>query len=630
MLLKTLLLLLTAVWLRPSLVLNEKTLRWAADRLRNRGWDVTWQSLHVEARSVSLWVKRVGIRARGLCVRGGGVDACADGLEAGGEVGLRGFRPELRAIDPVNLQGGRFSAGGVSGTADLARGILRADARVDRLRIAARGPFRPAPVARRLDADLRLSVAGIDDRVSARSCRITTRERDAAGELALDCAFVARVRLPSSSKLPTLRPPDSVSGRIRAELRTSAWIPDPAERVHGTVAVVLDPLRSRAAEVEGRAETRARVDGVPTDDPSLWKIEGEAAASLEARRFEVFVAALDPTPWAVPAPFNALQGVIRLDLRTLIRGFSIEGPLQLRTRLVSAGQLLDVDATSLVRVGEGTRVVVDVVLTDVQLALPKLELAAPPRIFPDSRIARRQEAGELGVGEPPRYRIRVRTPRGRPLRLLSNFAREPVPVRLSVALDDGREARGTAEVLRFPLRAFRRDAELESFRVDLKTRQIAGSIKVRYTDYTVTIAIAGTLDRTEVRLSSEPPVPEQQLIAVLLFGREIDELDPDQTASVGSTRAAIADGALNLASLYALAATPVESVGYDPRNGVFSAKVRLGLGTSLNVGAGAGELEYVGIRRRLSRFWTLTTDLAHPTGREDRAVSAFLEWIHRY
>lgn len=71
---------------------------------------------------------------------------------------------------------------------------------------------------------------------------------------------------------------------------------------------------------------------------------------------------------------------------------------------------------------------------------------------------------------------------------------------------------------------------------------------------------------------------------MLLFGRKLDALDAGQAASVGSTGAAVADGAVTLASMYLLASTPVESVGYNPVTRVSTAKIRLADGTSLNVG----------------------------------------------
>jgi autotransporter translocation and assembly factor TamB len=157
---------------------------------------------------------------------------------------------------------------------------------------------------------------------------------------------------------------------------------------------------------------------------------------------------------------------------------------------------------------------------------------------------------------------------------------------------------------------------------------IAGNVSVKYADYQVLIQLVGTIDKPQILLKSDPPLPENQIIAVLIFGRPLDELDSDQTASVGSTQAAITDGAISLASLYLLASTPIQSVNYDPSSGAVSAKVRLGDGMSLNLGRSTQE-STIGIRKRIGRYWTLETDFSNsaPYG---KVGSAYLEWSHRY
>jgi hypothetical protein len=195
---------------------------------------------------------------------------------------------------------------------------------------------------------------------------------------------------------------------------------------------------------------------------------------------------------------------------------------------------------------------------------------------------------------------------------------------------------GTVMVRKFPLEIFRRDAVLEHLTISLASpapeSELNGAVKVAYADYTITIQIIGTSGKPAIKMRSDPPLPEEQLVAVLLFGRPLEELDPDQNSSVGSTRAALADGAVGLASLYALASTPIQSVGYDPKRGVVNVKVRLGAGTSLNLGTtgATDQLETIGIRRRLGPHWTIETDLIRSTDETGRTASAFLEWSNRY
>jgi hypothetical protein len=279
----------------------------------------------------------------------------------------------------------------------------------------------------------------------------------------------------------------------------------------------------------------------------------------------------------------------------------------------------------------------DLALTDVQLELPRLTLESQPQFFPDNRIRPFPPGGAAGAvppGPPPfTYHFRVVTPDGHPVRLLSNLARAPVPVGIDLQGGSSVPLRGSIRVADFPVNLFRRDATVEHLNLTLAPERspIDGVIRIVYTDYTMRILLSGTAEKPWVHLVSDPPLPENQLIAVLLFGRPIDELDPDQAISAGHARDALADGAINLVSLYLLAATPIESIGYDPGTGVFSAKVRLASGTSLNVGAGPGELQSVGISKRISRRWRITTELTRPDAAGvGGGLSALLEWSNRY
>ena len=118
----------------------------------------------------------------------------------------------------------------------------------------------------------------------------------------------------------------------------------------------------------------------------------------------------------------------------------------------------------------------------------------------------------------------------------------------------------------------------------------------------------------------------------LLRGRSLAELDAEESTSIGETRAALADQALGLLSLYALASTPIQSVGYDPATGQVLVKLRIGEGTSLNLGSQWGGAQGIGIRRRLSQRWSIRTELNPPIGAESRGsvFSAVLEWGYRY
>jgi hypothetical protein len=237
------------------------------------------------------------------------------------------------------------------------------------------------------------------------------------------------------------------------------------------------------------------------------------------------------------------------------------------------------------------------------------------------------------------------TPPEHPVRLISNLAKTEVPLHLALSLhsqNTSTEMTGQLHTGKFPLELFNRNAEIERLLIGFTPLEgptaknsrvehpVDGVIRVQYTDYTVRILLNGTLEKPKITLTSTPPLPQDKLFSVLLFGQPLETLDPQQATSIGDVSAAMANGAINFISLYLLASTPIQSVGYDPRTGVFTAKLRLGEGTSLNIGADPGELQRIEIQKRLGRFWTIVTEFNDPTAPERRSLQAFLEWSNRY
>ena len=121
-------------------------------------------------------------------------------------------------------------------------------------------------------------------------------------------------------------------------------------------------------------------------------------------------------------------------------------------------------------------------------------------------------------------------------------------------------------------------------------------------------------------------------LAALIFGKPLDALDPDQQHSVGSSRAALRQGALSLFALRYLSSLNIESIDYDPGSQIASLKYKLAEGTTLNVSQGTGGGQpSAGIRKRLSKHMAVTTTLNNPSPTQaDRTVSTFLEWAYQY
>ncbi len=402
----------------------------------------------------------------------------------------------------------------------------------------------------------------------------------------------------------------------------------------GELAVLVDPLLQRAKE--GNATLSTKFTGNALESPSSWQFDSNL--DLNIPHFETLVAVSHKKPWAVPAPLNHLKGsvVLKVSGKGDLAKLQANLPVTLTTRLSAQDQVMNIDgkgALSMGKKADGTHTHLgfEVTLANLKLILPELAQSSPPQLLPDSRINPnpKKEAASAFT-----YDIKILTPQQQPLRLVSNLVKQEVPIAVDVRLQTGQDPKGFVRVAGVPVEMFRRVAQLKHLNLLLtgnsEATAIDGLIQVAYTDYTVFVMIEGKASEPQIKFRSEPPLPEDQVLAVLLFGRKMDALDSNESSSVGNTKAAIADSAISLASMYLLASTPVESVGFDPFTHEFKAKLKLADGTSLNVGTDMKALSEIGIRKRLGPHWSVTTYLENPLSPLGQSVTAFLEWSKAY
>lgn len=378
-----------------------------------------------------------------------------------------------------------------------------------------------------------------------------------------------------------------------------------------------------------------------------YTIKGRADAVVP--QFQQITQLMKVTPYAIPAPFNTFDGAVGLQANV---DFSEKGggvTYQASTRLDSDFQSMHLDAagtTKLENVAGKLEPNTDITLTILQLYLsaPRFEVRAPPAFKPDSRFGTinqkvvREKLTEIKEPGASRFKIHVKTASPQAIRIATNLTKSAIPITLDAVYDDHSTDKspvtGFVEVGTTPVELFKRNATVQSIRVDLLgsgDNRLNGLVGVNYGDYAITILLLGQVADPQVRFISDPPLDDDQIVSVLLFGRPQHELGDDEKNSVANTKAAMADAVLGLGSLYFLASTPVESVGYDPDTGRVVARVGLGGGASIELGAGDQDAgSGVGFRKRLSKDFTFRSDVETlgTTGRQ--TVSALIEWVKRF
>lgn len=364
-------------------------------------------------------------------------------------------------------------------------------------------------------------------------------------------------------------------------------------------------------------------------------IDFDIAADI--KQFALLVQELNHTSWAIPAPFNVLNGPVSCGFsgRFATDKHKALLPVKCRTDLRSSEQELVTNVQGTLEMNThgdvNPRLVAEVNLQRVKLVLPDINITRPlPTITRDRRIVLPGQEDQQGVSLA--YLVHVRTPK--PLQLVTNLSDQPVPIIMNLFLDSDKSLQGVINIANYHAELFRRTAKVERLSLryapTLQAPSLDGSIVVDTVDYRIRMLVLGTLERPRLSLESEPPLPERDIMAVLLFGRLPDGLEADQTRSAEETRAAVADGAISLLSMYYLASTPIESMSYNPHTGMYSAKVSLAKGFSLTLGSNLETESQLGLRKRLGRNWTAESLAIKDEVNETTKGVAMFTWSKRY
>lgn len=490
-----------------------------------------------------------------------------------------------------------------------------------------------------LEADFKavaLNLADAVKRLETHDCHLKVDSKPPTDFAKLGCPIKMDLRLPDPVENPITKYIKPVGVRVIADLKRDRGQKE--QPVSGNVGIEIDSLLS--AINEGRAALSTDVSGLLSEFPDKWNFDVKGSVDID--QFQKIVTLLRRTPAEIPAPFNVLQGGVSLqvDGKGKVPVKDSVFNFTLGTKLRSRTQRLIVDAKGELALREEGKSIVphlasDVTLSNVGLVLPAIEFRNPPSIVPDSRFVTTREINSDPNPQPSfRYDVKITTPNSQPITLTTTLSEARIPIFVNMVFKEEQPATGSVKIAEFPLKLLRRDAKVEYFQLiaaSVKTEtEIKGKINFYYTDYTISLYIDGLMDRPRTRIMSDPPLPEKQALAVLLFGRPIEQLDADQMDSVGNTTAALTDGAITLASMYALASTPVESVGYDPSSRLFSARLRLGDGTSMDLKTDSSRLRQLGIRKRLGPHLGLRSYLEDPFEATSRSLTTLLEWSFLY
>jgi hypothetical protein len=329
-----------------------------------------------------------------------------------------------------------------------------------------------------------------------------------------------------------------------------------------------------------------------------------------------------PSPFdALPAPINAMDGNINLNINT-VKSEDTESVFvnaETRINLSSNTQALKMGllVNTPINLNDFTPGAISVAidLEKVLLELPRLsKKSAPPQFFPDSRIQIKPINEEIPKKQEKESNLSmVLEALGKnALHLKTDLLDEALRLNFKLHINQGELKDGFVDILPLKTTVFKRPIEVPTAKIKFLAPlepTMDASVIFKLPEYTITMLLEGPLSKPRYAFSSEPPLPQNDIYAVLLFGRPIADLDPDSKNAAQRTNMMLTQGILSLSVLYFLAGSPVEYVGYDPQSGEASAQIGLGAKTSLRVGATESGSTSTGVRRSLGKGWYLDTSV---------------------
>ena len=343
----------------------------------------------------------------------------------------------------------------------------------------------------------------------------------------------------------------------------------------------------------------------------------------------------------LPAPINVMNGEIEFELESeriqqrnmvLLKSLThinLQGKNQVIRFSVSGDVPLNVSDFSrgLIQIG--------IEFSEVSLQLPRLSRKEPPpQFFPDKRF-KTKKAERTTEQNKNNISMDLQALNEEALHIRSNLLDEPLRLNFDLDIRNGEIHDGFLKILPLKTTVFKRPVRIRdlvvSFNAPLEP-VIESTIKFPLPEYKITLKLEGPLSRPRHVFSSKPPLPQNDIYAVLLFGRPLSELNSEDKNAARQTNKLLAQGILSLSVLYFLSGSPVEYIGYDPETGRATAQFGIDRKTSLNVGAGKGGRS-TGVRRSLGKGWYLDTSVqstSDPTKEGARDYGVLLERIIAY
>ncbi len=396
---------------------------------------------------------------------------------------------------------------------------------------------------------------------------------------------------------------------------------------------------------------------MPHPEATAYEVK-KGKLRVELASFAKLVKSLERTAWSIPAPFAVLDGTVSLHSEAIEndpKGTKL--PFTLKSDLASPEQALKLKARAIVTLAPRSLspagISVAVNLDQITLRLPDYDPIAPtPAFRRDPRIVRYED------GKTAPKKAEKKTPPGKAPTVVAAHVVKEASLPLEISVEGGPRSLKFLNRLLDPalelepklhldpmtgllmgdihlstvvdIEYLNRRVKLEAMYFDFDPTFSFGSIvSMERAGYRISAEVRSYQGKTQIKLSSEPPLSDDEIVSLIIYGMPRNSITSEQTRSVGSAQSAMSSQALGVFSFWAFASTPIESVLYDPATETYSAVVRLPGGIVASIGSNWDNDRQVSLSRSLGKNWAVSTELIKDSEGVDRG-GTLLRWRKSY
>ena len=357
----------------------------------------------------------------------------------------------------------------------------------------------------------------------------------------------------------------------------------------------------------------------------LERSEGEGQLSIEVTDFGKMSQILEERGWGLPVPLSQLKGQVSLSSNFRHEEYKRwRVPLDLKTSLTSETQKLVISVSVSSKLNDKEmKITSDILIKELSLHLPEFAVERFPQLNRDQRIVENRGGPDLF-----KYDFGIKTETAGAIKIYSKRLKEPLSLSCQLKVSSSNPLLGWVAIEKTDVEFLKRKAAVDSIKLKLlapvEDSSIQGLIKMHQAGYDIKILLSGTLKEPIVRFESSPILSESEIASLIIYGHRTSELDGAE--SVASVKTRVITRSMGLFSSYIFAATPIDSVIYNPDDRSLTGYLSMGR-NRISVREQDSSVKSVGIERRLFGNFFLNSRREIS---EESSTTTTIEWEKRY